>query len=90
MKIGKRDDDTVIVRLFFFFRSRFFVDFVSRDWRYFVRDKVRVKVRRWRVCNFFLLRIEDCRGKNGKILFASSFSFCFIEYLKKGCLVCHG
>lgn len=48
---------------FFFFRSRFFVDFVSRDWRYFVRDKVRVKVRRWRVCNFFLLRIEDCRGK---------------------------
>lgn len=50
MKIGKRDDNTVIARLFFF-RSRFFVDFVSRDWRYFVRDKVRVKVRRWRVCN---------------------------------------
>lgn len=49
---------------------------------------------RWDVGGFviwvFLLRIEDCRGKNGKILFASSFSFCFIEYLKKGCLVCHG
>lgn len=28
-------------RGFFFFRSRFFVDFVSRDWRYFVRDKVK-------------------------------------------------